>query len=92
MYTIDFPDQLQQKLDERALATGCDVVELIRMAVIEFVGRDRSPLARRIPDPPLLSTETTASYDLPCGDATFVTPEIVIDGSSRIPDLVGLDV
>ncbi len=60
MYTVDFPDQLQQKLDERAFATGCDVVDLIQVAVIEFVGRDPSPVGRRIPDPPLLSTETTA--------------------------------
>jgi hypothetical protein len=92
MYAINFSDQLQQELDERAFATGCDVVELIQVAVIEFMGRDVSPVARRVPDPPLLSTETTAPYDLPRGEATFVTPEIVIDGSARIPDLVGLDV
>jgi hypothetical protein len=59
---------------------------------VAFMGRDLSPVARRVPDPPLLSTETTAPYDLPRGEATFVTPEIVIDGSARIPDLVGLDV
>ena len=86
MYTVDFPDQLQRKLDERAFATGCDVVDLIQVAVIEYMGRDLSPVGRRIPDPPLLSAEMTAPYDLPRGEAMSITPDVVIDGPARIPD------
>jgi hypothetical protein len=37
--------------------------------------------------PPAKTTETTAPYDLPRGEAMFVTPDVVLDGPARIPDL-----
>jgi hypothetical protein len=53
-HVIDIPDEVEQALEQRALATGEDVADLIQMAVVSFVGGDvRTSRAGRRPDPPL---------------------------------------
>jgi len=91
MYTVALPDHLQDRLDERAVATGCEAADLIRMAVVQFVGQDQPGIARRMPDPPLAATEAPAPFDIPRGEATFLTPDVIIDGPARIPDLGKFD-
>jgi len=44
-----------------------------------------------MPDPPLAATETPAPFDIPRGEAIFLTPDVIIDGPARIPDLGKFD-
>lgn len=65
-YLIEIPNEIEQALEQRAAASGEDVEELIRMAVVSFVRRDAlvSPSHRR-PDPPVVAAETVVPCDLP---------------------------
>jgi hypothetical protein len=85
-YVVDFPENIEARLHQRAETTGEDVVHLIQVAVTEFVEKNVPPTARRLPDPPLAVVETSPPFDLPRSDATPTTPDIVIDGSARLPD------
>ena len=92
-YEIDLPAQLDVLLNQRAAAVGGDVVHLIQLAVTEFVERDMPAVASsgRLPDPATVTNEISAPIDLPRNEAHFVLPDIVIDGSARVPDLPPMD-
>ena len=87
-YVVDFPENVEARLHQRAETTGEDVVHLIQVAVTEFVEKNVPSAARRLPDPPLPVVETSAPVDLPRSDASSITPDIVIGGSARRPDLL----
>jgi hypothetical protein len=92
-YEIDLPAQLDVLLNQRAAVVGGDVVHLIQLAVTEFVERDMPAVASsgRLPDPVAFTNEISAPIDLPRNEADFIVPDIVIDGSARVPDLPPMD-
>ncbi len=86
-YEVDFPDYIAAKLDQRAAASGGDVVHLIQMAVVQFVEQDLATAStRRLPDPPLMSVEVSPPFDLPRHEATPIALDAVVNGSARLPD------
>ena len=42
-YELTLPPQIEQRLATRALASGHDVVQLIQIAVVKFVGESAAP-------------------------------------------------
>jgi len=90
-YEIDIPAEVEQRLSERASAMGQDVVHLIQIAVVEFVGRNvHGQLSRRrlMPDLPIESVEIPAPIDLPLAGKSHPTGETVESKSGLRPDPV----
>ena len=83
-HLIEIPDEIEQALERRALATGNDVPSLIEMALVSFV-RSAPPghHVGRLPDPPLEPVEIVAPCDLPYTDPQPISIQIQ---SSRQPD------
>lgn len=83
-YVVEIPDDVRMALEERALAAGSDVPQVIQRAVVSFV-RDSVPASTvgRLPDPPIESPEILAPCDLPRNDPR---PIDIQRASRRVPD------
>ena len=89
-YEVDFPDDIAAKLSLRA--AGGDVVDLIQLAVIQFVEQGVAAAdSRRVPDPLVPSVETSPPFDLPRHHTTPIRLDSVIDGTARLPDSPAVD-
>lgn len=88
-FEVDIPEDVSNRLVQRATATGSDVVHLIQMAVVRFVQNDAVlPAGRLRPDVLLDEVEISPPVELPLpSSATPVSVEI--SASSRLrPDPV----
>ena len=62
-YEVDLPEEIHERLTERASATGADVAQLIQVAVRHFIQNDA--VSARRPDHVLETGEIAAPFDLP---------------------------
>jgi hypothetical protein len=86
-FEVDIPDSVSQQLAERATATGDNVVNLIQVAVAEFVqSRASLPGHRRRPDLPLETYEMSAPCDLTRSRSRWPVAVEVSPSSRRRPD------